>query len=121
MAFDCLSFSYHQANTVRSDAEERVAEERVAEERVAEERVAEERVAEEHLTCSWKRNNGPAWIKVLPMANSVFSENLFIHLPYPVGMWNFAQTFPLAIFHEIRWQKSCDIIKSTFFFYSKFW
>ena len=30
-------------------------------------------------------------------------------------MWNFAQTFPLAIFHEIRWQKSCDIIKSTVF------
>ena len=30
-------------------------------------------------------------------------------------MWNFAQTFPSAIFHEIRWQKSCDIIKSTVF------
>ena len=40
---------------------------------------------------------------------------MFIYLPYLVGMWNFAQTFPLAIFHEIRWQKSCGIIKSTVF------
>ena len=35
-------------------------------------------------------------------------------------MWNFAQTFPLAIFHEIRWQKSCDIITSTVFHIQKF-
>ena len=45
----------------------------------------------------------------------VFWKPLFIHLPHPVGMWNFAQTFLLAIFHEIRWQKSCDIITSTVF------
>ena len=32
-----------------------------------------------------------------------------------VGMWNFVQTFPLAIFHEIRWQKSCDFITATVF------
>ena len=52
--------------------------------------------------------------KVLPMAYSVFSENLCLYTLntlVPVRMWNFAQTFPLAIFHEIRWQKSCDIIK----------
>ena len=43
-----------------------------------------------------------------------------LHLPHPVGMWNFAQAFSLAIFHENRGQKSCDFITSTVFQIQKF-
>ena len=30
-------------------------------------------------------------------------------------MWNFPKMFPLVIFHENRWQESCDLIKPTVF------
>ena len=49
------------------------------------------------------------------MANSVFLKTYVYTPSTPCRDVKFAQTSPLAIFHEIRWQKSCDIIKSTIF------
>ena len=45
----------------------------------------------------------------------IFWKPLILHRPHPVGKWNFAQTFHLAIFHKNRCQKSCEPIRSTVF------